>query len=277
MAAGAHRTFDFTAFFGAAVVSLSLYTSTFVCEALRSGVNAVPLGQAEAARAIGLPFAGVMSQVVLPQAFRASVPPLASVQIALIKNTSVAAVFGIAEATVRDAQLHQRPPRPTDGLFIAFALGYIVIVEGFSFLAHPSRTPLEGVHMSTSVLFDAPGPARVARHRIYTVVACWHCWLRSPGLSGGCTSRAVRGRHVGGLRHPRLRPGLLVDGLLETLKMAFSAVIARSRLRALFGVGKLSDHAGRWLCWAVVEFFRAVPVLLLMVFYSGLRARRSAH
>ena len=91
--------FDFTAFYGAAVVSLTLYTSTFVCEALRSGVNAVPLGQAEAARAIGLPFGGVMTQVVLPQAFRASLPPLASVQIALIKNTSVAAVFGVAEAT----------------------------------------------------------------------------------------------------------------------------------------------------------------------------------
>ena len=91
-------TFDFTAFFGAAVVSLTLYTSAFVCEALRAGVNAVPLGQAEAARAIGLPFGGVMKQVVLPQAFRAALPPLASVQIALIKNTSVAAVFGVAEA-----------------------------------------------------------------------------------------------------------------------------------------------------------------------------------
>ena len=58
---------------------------------MRSGVNAVPLGQAEAARAIGLPFSGVMRQVVLPQAFRASVPPLASILIALLKNTSVAA------------------------------------------------------------------------------------------------------------------------------------------------------------------------------------------
>ena len=129
-------TFDFTAFFGAAVVSLSLYTSTFVCEALRSGVNAVPLGQAEAARAIGLPFSGVMSQVVLPQAFRASVPPLASVQIALIKNTSVAAVFGIAEATSQMRSFTNDFPGQRNGLFIAFALGYIVIVEGFSYLSN---------------------------------------------------------------------------------------------------------------------------------------------
>jgi glutamate transport system permease protein len=127
--------FDFTSFFGAAVVSLTLYTSTFVCEALRSGVNAVPLGQAEAARAIGLPFSGVMSQVVLPQAFRASVPPLASVQIALIKNTSVAAVFGVAEATSQMRSFTNDFATQRLGIFIMFALGYIVLVELFSFMA----------------------------------------------------------------------------------------------------------------------------------------------
>ncbi len=126
--------FDFTAFFGAAVVSLTLYTSSFVCEALRSGVNAVPLGQAEAARAIGLPFGGVMSQVVLPQAFRASIPPLASVLIALVKNTSVAAVFGVAEATAQMRSFTNDFASERTAIFIAFALGYIVIVEVFSVL-----------------------------------------------------------------------------------------------------------------------------------------------
>ena len=117
-------------------MSLTLYTSTFVCEALRSGVNAVPLGQAEAARAIGLPFTGVMSQVVLPQAFRASLPPLASVQIALIKNTSVAAVFGVAEAASRMRSFTNDFPTQRIGIFICFAAGYVVIVEVFSFLAN---------------------------------------------------------------------------------------------------------------------------------------------
>jgi glutamate transport system permease protein len=127
-------SFDFSALFGAAVVSLSLYTSSFVCEAIRSGVNAVPLGQAEAARAIGLPFGGVMREVILPQAFRASIPPLASVQIALIKNTSVAAVFGIGEAV---AQMRSFNNDSTDRLWIGFmfALGYVVLVEAFSFVA----------------------------------------------------------------------------------------------------------------------------------------------
>jgi glutamate transport system permease protein len=126
---------DLTALFGAAVVSLTLYTSSFVCEALRAGVNAVPLGQAEAARAVGLPFGGVMANVVLPQAFRASLPPLASVQIALIKNTSVAAVFGVAEATAQMRGLTNDYSSQRLGIFIAFAFGYIVIVELVSLLS----------------------------------------------------------------------------------------------------------------------------------------------
>jgi len=127
--------FDFTSFFGAAVVSLTLYTSAFVCEALRSGVNAVPLGQAEAARAVGLPFGGVMTHVVLPQAVRASVPPLASVQIALLKNTSVAAVFGITEAVAQMRIFTNNFPTERTGIFVCFAAGYIVLVAVISYFA----------------------------------------------------------------------------------------------------------------------------------------------
>ncbi|WP_217139688.1 amino acid ABC transporter permease [Streptomyces sp. AC627_RSS907] len=86
--------------FRLAVLGLILYTSSFVCEALRSGINTVPVGQAEAARAIGLSFGQVLGHVVLPQAFRSSVVPLANVLIALIKNTTVAAAIGVAEAAL---------------------------------------------------------------------------------------------------------------------------------------------------------------------------------
>lgn len=127
--------FDFTSFFSTAVVSLTLYTSTFVCEALRSGVNAVPLGQAEAARAIGLPFSGVMSQVVLPQAFRASLPPVASALIAMLKNTSVAAVFGVIEAASQMKIMTNNHADERWGIFIAFAIGYVVLVELVSLVA----------------------------------------------------------------------------------------------------------------------------------------------
>lgn len=128
-------TFDFTSFFGAAVVSLTIYTAAFVCEALRSGVNAVPLGQAEAARAIGLPFSGVMREIVLPQALRASVPPVASTMIALLKNTSVAAVFGIIEATSRMKILTNNNADERWGIFLAIAIGYVVLVELVSLVA----------------------------------------------------------------------------------------------------------------------------------------------
>ncbi|MER5740561.1 MULTISPECIES: amino acid ABC transporter permease [unclassified Streptomyces] len=86
--------------FRLAVLGLTAYTSAFVCEALRSGINTVPLGQVEAARAIGLSFPQTLRIVVLPQAFRSVVGPLTNVLIALTKNTTVAAAIGVAEAAL---------------------------------------------------------------------------------------------------------------------------------------------------------------------------------
>ncbi|MEV4946404.1 amino acid ABC transporter permease [Streptomyces sp. NPDC053755] len=92
---------DFTTInFRLAVLGLIAYTSAFVCEALRSGINTVPVGQVEAARAIGLGFPQVLRLIVLPQAFRSVVGPLANVLIALTKNTTVAAAIGVAEAAL---------------------------------------------------------------------------------------------------------------------------------------------------------------------------------
>ena len=79
------------------IIALVIYTSAFVCEAVRSGINAVPAGQAEAARAIGLTFSQSLRQVILPQAFRTSVPPLGSVIIAMFKNSAVVGAFGVGE------------------------------------------------------------------------------------------------------------------------------------------------------------------------------------
>lgn len=85
-----------------AVVALGVYTATYVAEALRAGINTVPIGQAEAARAIGLNFGQVMRFVVLPQATRSVVPPMMSVLIALMKNTTVAAGFSVVNlGTIR--------------------------------------------------------------------------------------------------------------------------------------------------------------------------------
>ncbi|MFC4005626.1 amino acid ABC transporter permease [Nonomuraea purpurea] len=77
-------------------MGLSAYTAAFVCEALRSGINTVPMGQAEAARAIGLTFTQSLTMIILPQAFRAVIAPLGSVMIAMIKNSTVAVAGGFA-------------------------------------------------------------------------------------------------------------------------------------------------------------------------------------
>lgn len=89
--------FGRNAFWWAAIM-LSVYHAAFVCEALRSGINTVPVGQAEAARSIGLDFRQSLGEVILPQAFRGAVAPLGSVFIALVKNTTVAAVIGVGDS-----------------------------------------------------------------------------------------------------------------------------------------------------------------------------------
>jgi glutamate transport system permease protein len=83
-------------YFRFAILALSLYTAAFICEALRSGINAVSPGQAEAARAIGLTFTQNLRYVVLPQAWKAAIVPLGSVIIAMLKNSAIAGFFGVA-------------------------------------------------------------------------------------------------------------------------------------------------------------------------------------
>jgi glutamate transport system permease protein len=122
-------------FFVKGTIALTLYTSAFVCEAVRSGINSVPLGQAEAARASGLTFTQTMSNIVLPQALRAVVPPLASVMIALLKNTSVGAVFGLVEATARMRYFTNRNADDSLLVFLMFAIGYVILVETVSLSA----------------------------------------------------------------------------------------------------------------------------------------------
>ena len=118
---------DFTDInFRLAVLSLAAYTAAFVCEALRSGINTVPVGQAEAARALGLSFTQVLRLIVLPQAFRAVVSPLTNVLIALTKNTTVAAVIGVAEAAALMKDMIEAKAE-TVLISAVFALGFVCL------------------------------------------------------------------------------------------------------------------------------------------------------
>lgn len=91
--------------FLSAVVCFSLTFSASVCEIMRSGIATVAVGQAEAARAIGLRFTQGLRHVILPQAFRSMVQPLGNVFIAVVLNTSLAAAVGVAELTYQSQTL----------------------------------------------------------------------------------------------------------------------------------------------------------------------------
>jgi len=112
--------------FRLAVLGLTVYTASFVCETIRSGVNTVPLGQAEAARSLGFTFGQNLRMILMPQAFRAVLIPMGSVLIALTKNTTIASAIGVAEAALLMKEMIEN----TAALLIIgviFALGFMVL------------------------------------------------------------------------------------------------------------------------------------------------------
>lgn len=109
------------------VVAISVYHASFVAEALRSGINTVPAGQAEAARAIGLPFLDSLRYVVMPQAIRGSVAPIGNVMIALTKNTTVAATVGIFELAAIMKTMIEFYPNFLYAIFLLVALSFVVL------------------------------------------------------------------------------------------------------------------------------------------------------
>jgi glutamate transport system permease protein len=112
--------------FGSVVLGLGLYFGAYVCETVRSGVAAVPAGQIEAARALGLTFSGVLRQVVLPQAFRSMAQPLGSIFINVSLASALGAAVGVQELTgsARQFNLDHAQPIPS---FIAATIGYLLI------------------------------------------------------------------------------------------------------------------------------------------------------
>ncbi|MDN5557949.1 MAG: amino acid ABC transporter permease [Ruaniaceae bacterium] len=114
--------------FRLAVLGLSLYHAAFVAEALRSGVNTVPAGQAEAARSIGLGFGQAMGLVILPQAFRGAIAPLGNTLIALTKNTTVAQAAGVVQASTVMYTMIEFNSNYLVAIFFLFAIGFVAIV-----------------------------------------------------------------------------------------------------------------------------------------------------
>ena len=120
-------------FFTRACVALIVYTSAFVCEVVRSGVNTVPVGQAEASRALGFTFGQTLGNIVMPQALRSVVPPLTSIEIALLKNTTIAAGFSVFEAGGIYQNLSERGYNVLVGL-LWVAVGFLILVVPLTLL-----------------------------------------------------------------------------------------------------------------------------------------------
>ena len=103
-----------------------LVSASFTCEAVRAGINAVPVGQAEAARAIGLTFSQSLATVILPQALRTMVQPLVNVFIGVALGSSLAATIAVPELTYTAQQVGNQTAESML-MFVVSALVYILI------------------------------------------------------------------------------------------------------------------------------------------------------
>lgn len=120
--------------FTLAVFAFIIYTAAFVCESLRSGINTVPIGQAEAARSLGLRFDQTLTLIVLPQALRAVIAPLGSVLIALTKNTTIASAIGVTEAALLMKTMIEFNANDLFLVFGLFAVGFMILTLPIGFL-----------------------------------------------------------------------------------------------------------------------------------------------
>ncbi|MFJ2648149.1 amino acid ABC transporter permease [Streptomyces sp. NPDC087420] len=116
-----------------AVLALGCYTSAFICEVVRSGINTVPKGQGEAARSLGMTFPQTLAYVVLPQAFRTVIPPVGSTLIALAKNSAIAGAFSVTELLGTYRTLNERGFSIV-WTFVWIAVGYLIITLSLSAL-----------------------------------------------------------------------------------------------------------------------------------------------
>lgn len=112
--------------FTACIIGLTIYSSAFVSEIYRAGIQSVPHGHREAARVLGLSPVDAFRRIVLPQALRATLPPLAANFVQLIKYSSLAAVISVSEVTRRGMERSSSTFRPME-IFTLIGVIYFLI------------------------------------------------------------------------------------------------------------------------------------------------------
>ncbi len=119
-------TDTFEAIFRASAVGMALYHGAYVAEVIRGGLLGIDKGQVEAARSLGLSYIQTLRYVQLPQTFRATIPPLGNIGIALVKNTSLASTIGVAEL-LQAAEIVESRTFRTEEAFGAVVLLYLLL------------------------------------------------------------------------------------------------------------------------------------------------------
>ncbi|PWU54667.1 amino acid ABC transporter permease [Micromonospora sp. S4605] len=112
--------------FTSAAIVLAAYEGAYLAEAIRAGINTVGVGQAEAARAIGLTFSQSLRYVILPQGLRAVIQPMGNICIALLMNTSLAAAVGVVELTQAANNVNLVEAQPI-AVFTGAGLAYMLL------------------------------------------------------------------------------------------------------------------------------------------------------
>ena len=133
--------------FPAAVIALSLYTSTYVAEIVRAAIEAVPNGQGEAARSTGMTALQSMRYVILPQALKMMIPPMGGIYVIIIKGTSIVSVIGIAELVRAGEHATQRHPRELMVIYGMTALLYFAYCYPVLRLARWAETKFGSVRL----------------------------------------------------------------------------------------------------------------------------------
>lgn len=120
--------------FTAGVLALGVNSSAYISEIVRSGINAIPEGQWQAAYVVGLSPAKAMQGIVLPQVIRNSLPSITNELTALIKETSILMAIGVAELTKVSKDIVVRELDPIS-IYLAAAAIYLILTSGASMLA----------------------------------------------------------------------------------------------------------------------------------------------
>ena len=254
--------------FTSAAVCMAAFAAAFVCEAVRGGINTVPVGQAEAARSLGFTFTQSLRYVILPPAFRTMVQPLVNIFIGVVLGSSLASAVGVSELTNRTQVLNLQSAEAVV-LFLVSGAIYLAIAllggaAGGALERRVSGGRPDDRGEPRRVLFDEPGPRGRARIRIFTVIGL----LLVAGIVALALYQFYSNGQLGRSRWlPSRSPPTCGSSARDpgTIIATAVAAVLSFPLGVVLALGRLSRNGllRRVSTW-YIELFRSIPLLLLI-------------